>query len=109
MDKETNTNHLGKIHFIDLAGYETKNSLFQLLNIVYALNANEISVPSSKPTHLLVDARLHMQNRWCCADYLLGEAFLLKSAWLLSHVQDSSRKHKRSLWQLLPCSPSSGR
>ncbi|KAJ0965037.1 hypothetical protein J5N97_026175 [Dioscorea zingiberensis] len=74
VDKDTNTSHPGKINFIDLAGYadakhisnpkphlsetaKVNKSLFQLLNVVYALNVNETYVPyrESKLTRLMQD------------------------------------------------------
>ncbi|KAH7669520.1 Plus-end-directed kinesin ATPase protein [Dioscorea alata] len=137
VDKETNTNHLGKINFIDLAGYEDvkriidpkphlsesakiNKSLFQLLNVVYALNANETYVPyrESKLTRLMQDfmcksssaVLLTCLNPVLCQDTGHVVSMASRSCQVVNQYRyDSSRKHKSSLWQGLPCSPSAGR
>lgn len=137
VDKETNTNHLGKINFIDLAGYEDvkriidpkphlsesakiNKSLFQLLNVVYALNANETYVPyrESKLTRLMQDfmcksssaVLLTCLNPVLCQDTAHVVSMASRSCQVVNQYRhDSSRKHKSSLWQGLPCSPSAGR
>ncbi|KAJ0966670.1 hypothetical protein J5N97_023587 [Dioscorea zingiberensis] len=137
VDKETNTSHLGKINFIDLAGYEdakhisnpkphlsetakVNKSLFQLLNVVYALNANEIHVPyrESKLTRLMQDfiskksgaVLITCLNPVLCQDTTHVVGMASRSCQVVNQYRyDLSRKHKSSLRQVLPCSPSHGR
>ncbi|KAM0942057.1 putative plus-end-directed kinesin ATPase [Dioscorea sansibarensis] len=137
VDKETNTNYLGKMNFIDLAGYEDvkrisdpkphlsesakiNKSLFQLLNVVYALNANEMYVPyrESKLTRLIQDfmckssgaVLLTCLSPVLCQDTAHVVSMASRSCQVVNQYRhDSSRKHKSSLWQGLPCSPSAGR
>ncbi|KAA8533711.1 hypothetical protein F0562_031228 [Nyssa sinensis] len=74
-DENSNTKLVGKMNFVDLAGYEDargkssdvlnlvestriNKSLYALLNVVYALNANESRIPyrESKLTRMLQDS-----------------------------------------------------
>ncbi|KAM7491605.1 hypothetical protein LguiA_034526 [Lonicera macranthoides] len=123
-DENSNTKLVGKMNFVDLAGYEDSKrnsidggnlvestrinkSLYALQNVVYALNANESRVPyrESKLTRVLQDSlggRNHVLMLTClnpsfCQDTIYALSLASRSCRSNNMVfADSTKKSKSS-------------
>ncbi|XP_027110282.1 kinesin-like protein KIN-10C isoform X2 [Coffea arabica] len=112
---------VGKMNFVDLAGYEdsrrisrdgsalldrTNKSLHTLLNVVYALNANEMHVPyrESKLTHIFKESLrgtghvvlLTCLNPHVCQDTLRTLSLASRSCQSTNHVLTESLNNAKS-------------
>ncbi|KAL3524289.1 hypothetical protein ACH5RR_017123 [Cinchona calisaya] len=123
VDDNSNTNIVGKMNFVDLAGYEdvrrnskdggallegnrTNKSLHGVLNVVYALNANEIHVPyrESKLTRIFQEslgATSHVLMLTCLKpqfyqDSLHTLGLASRSCQSINHVLTDSIKNAKS-------------
>ncbi|XP_052204728.1 kinesin-like protein KIN-10C [Diospyros lotus] len=122
--EDSNVKLLGKINFVDLAGYEdarrksceglnlvesnrVNKSLYALLNVVYALNTNEGRVPyrESKLTRMLQDSfggtnhvvMLTCLNPWFCQDTLYAASLASRSCQATNRVSTNSAKKSNGL------------
>ncbi|XP_059629242.1 kinesin-like protein KIN-10C [Cornus florida] len=118
-DENSNTKCVGKMNFVDLAGYEDprrkssdnlnlvestriNKSLYALLNVVYALNANESRVPyrECKVTRMLQDSfggKNHVVMLAClnpsfCQDTIYTTSLASRSCQAINRVFTGSTK-----------------
>ncbi|CDP05179.1 unnamed protein product [Coffea canephora] len=121
MNDNSTTKLAGKMNFVDLAGYEdsrrisrdgsalldrTNKSLHTLLNVVYALNANEMHVPyrESKLTHIFKESLrgtshvvlLTCLNPHVCQDTLRTLSLVSRSCQSTNHVLTESVNNAKS-------------
>ncbi|XP_019051393.1 PREDICTED: kinesin-like protein KIN-10C isoform X2 [Nelumbo nucifera] len=102
-DKDSNTNLVGKMNFVDLAGFEStrmNKSLYALQNVVHALNANErVPYRESKLTRMLQDTlggtsqilMVTCLNPYPCQDTIYTVSFASRSCQVGKICLDTKR------------------
>ncbi|XP_017697853.2 kinesin-like protein KIN-10B isoform X2 [Phoenix dactylifera] len=137
VDKKTNHSLIGKMNFVDLAGYEdtkqksnaysypaesakVNKSLYTLLNVIYALNANGTYIPyrESKLTRLLQDficrasgaVLITCVNPTLCQDTINAVSLASRSCQMVNHHRhDTTKSSSKSVSKFIPTfSPSNG-
>ncbi|XP_019709533.1 kinesin-like protein KIN-10B [Elaeis guineensis] len=137
VDKKTSRSLVGKMNFVDLAGYEdtkqksnakshpaesakVNKSLYTLLNVIYALNANETYIPyrESKLTRLLQDficrasgaVFITCLNPTLCQDTIHAVSLASRSCQVVSwHRHDTAKSSSKSVSKFIRTfSPSNG-
>ncbi|KAF8413180.1 hypothetical protein HHK36_001156 [Tetracentron sinense] len=135
-NKDSDTHLVGKMNFVDLAGYEDarrksndgphlvettriNKSLYALQNVIYALNTNEIRVPyrESKLTRMLQDSLVGTNqtlmitclNPYFCQDTIHTVSLASRSFQILNRLCiDSTKKIKTGARPMAFCSPKIG-
>ncbi|KAG1361323.1 kinesin-like protein KIN-10C [Cocos nucifera] len=136
VDKKTNRSLVGKMNFVDLAGYEdtkqkitakshpaenakVNKSLYTLLNVIYALNANETYIPyrESKLTRFLQDficrasgaVFITCLNPTPCQDTIHAVSLASRSCQTVNqHRHDTAKSSSKSVSKFILFSHSNG-